>query len=84
MKSLAKDIYMYLLGAFVVGAAAGVVVLLISNELPDNNKDIVNIALGSLLTMAGSVVAYFYGSSKGSSDKNELMKEKATASDIGS
>lgn len=71
-----KDIYMYLLGAFVVGAACGVIVLLISHELPTNNKDVVNIALGALLGMAGSVVNYFYGSSKSSAEKTEIIKEQ--------
>lgn len=72
----AKEIYMYLLGAFIVGASATVIVMLISKALPENNKDIVNIALGSMLTMAGSVVSYFFGSSKGSSDKTALLNGK--------
>lgn len=72
----AKEIYMYLLGAFVVGAACGVIVLLISHSLPDNNKDVVNIALGALLGMAGSVVNYFYGSSKSSAEKTDLLGKK--------
>lgn len=78
----AKEIYMYLLGAFIVGASATVIVMLISKSLPENNKDIVNIALGSMLTMAGSVVSYFFGSSKGSSDKNEILKTNATEAPV--
>lgn len=72
----AKEIYMYLLGAFIVGASAMVIVLLISKALPDNNKDVVNIALGTMLGMAGNVVNYFYGSSKSSAEKTELLNEK--------
>lgn len=73
----AKEIFMYVLGAFIVGCSVTIVGLLIFNPLPVQNHDIVNIAIGTLLGMAFSVVSYFYGSSKGSSDKNDLLKEKS-------
>jgi multisubunit Na+/H+ antiporter MnhB subunit len=69
-----KEIYMYLLGGFVVGASSAIVCLLVFIPLPQDNKDIVNIALGTILGMAVTVVSYFFGSSKSSSDKNELLK----------
>jgi multisubunit Na+/H+ antiporter MnhB subunit len=69
---------MYILGGFVVGCAAGVVILLVFRPVPLENKDIVNIALGTLLGMAVTVVGYFYGSSKSSSDKNEMLRPPET------
>lgn len=71
-----KEIVMYLLGGFIVGVSATVVGLLIFYPVPDGNKDIVNIALGTLLGMAVTVVGYFYGSSKSSADKTELISGK--------
>lgn len=70
-----KERFMYILGGFVVGCGFGVVALLVFNPVPIENKDIVNIALGTLLGMSVSVVNYFFGSSKGSSDKNEMFKK---------
>lgn len=72
MKNI-KEIYMYLLGAFVVGVSGIILYTMIYHPLPEFNKDIVNIALGALLTMAGTVVNYFFGSSKSSADKNEML-----------
>jgi len=66
-----KDIFMYALGALIViGFFAIVVMLIFRPEL----KDALNLVIGSLIGAFGTVVGYFYGSSKGSSDKNELMK----------
>jgi hypothetical protein len=73
METTNKERFMYALGGGVVLCAVGVVALLTFNPLPADNKDIVNIAIGSLLTMAGNVVGYFFGSSKGSSDKTALL-----------
>lgn len=73
MQNKTKEYYMYALGAFIVGGGLTAVVLLIYNAVPVDNKDIVNIALGSLLTMGASVVNYFFGSSRGSDKKTDLM-----------
>lgn len=69
-----KEIYMYVLGGFVVGISAAIVAMLVFYPLPDVNKDIVNIALGALLGQAVTVVSYFFGSSKSSADKNDMIK----------
>ena len=71
-----KEIFMYALGAFIVGCAVTTVLLLIFFQLPEKNHDIVNISVGALLGMAMSVVAYFYGSSKGSADKTALLNQR--------
>jgi drug/metabolite transporter (DMT)-like permease len=71
-----KEVYMYLLGAFVVGISASVVILLVFHQIPETNKDLVNIALGALLGQAVTVINYFFGSSKSSADKNALLTAK--------
>jgi len=39
-------------------------------------KDIIVYILGALTTIVTQVVSYFFGSSKGSSDKNDMLKAK--------
>lgn len=69
-----KTIYMYVLGAFIVfGTFALIAMLLIYRR---EMTDVINITIGSLLAAFGSVVGYFYGSSKGSADKQEAINEK--------
>jgi hypothetical protein len=68
-----KEIYMYLLGAFVVGCAVATVGLLVFFAIPTANHDAIMLAIGALLGWAGGVVSYFFGSSKSSSDKTEII-----------
>jgi hypothetical protein len=42
--------------------------------VPPENKELVYMALGSLLTMCGTVLNFHRGSSQGSKDKNDAMK----------
>lgn len=64
---------MYVLGAFVLGGALAAVGMLFVFEIPTANHDATMLAFGALLGWAGSVVSYFYGSSKGSADKTALV-----------
>lgn len=75
MDARTKDLLMYALGGFVVCCAVLVIVLLVYVELPAGNRDLVNIALGSLLSMAVSVTSYFFGSSKSSAEKTVALQE---------
>ena len=72
----AKELFMYSLGAFVVGISAAVVALLVFYKIPETNKDLVNIALGALLGQGVTVINFFYGSSKSSVDKTALLNAK--------
>ena len=70
-----KDLLMYILGGLIVVGFFGLLALLIFNPAPIDNKDLLNITIGSLLAAFSTIVSYFYGSSKGSSDKNEMLKK---------
>lgn len=70
-----KEVYMYLLGALIVAGFFLLLYLLVYQAVPELNKDILNIVVGALIGMAGNVVNYFFGSSKGSADKTELLKK---------
>ena len=71
-----KDLLMYILGGLIVLGFFGLLGLLIFNPAPVDNKDLLNITIGSLIAAFATVVGYFYGSSKGSADKNELLKKE--------
>jgi len=77
MNPVSKERFMYIIGGFVIGCAVAIVALLVFVQLPETNKDIVNISLGTLLGMAVTVVSYFFGSSKSSADKSEAMAKTA-------
>lgn len=71
-----KEIYMYCLGAFIVACATGATVFMMCAAVPERNHDIVNNSISQLWILAAVVATYFFGSSKSSSDKNELLKDK--------
>ena len=73
MKPSTKEVYMYVLGGAVVGALVTICILLIFKAVPPESKDALNIALGALIAAAMAVVNYFFGSSKGSADKTQLL-----------
>jgi len=72
-----KDIPMLVLaGAVVVGFFA-LMYLLVYHAIPAENKEILNIVVGALIASFTAVVGYYFGSSKGSSDKNEMLKNQS-------
>ena len=70
-----KDIYMYALGAVIVIAILSIVALLVFYPVPPENREAFLIVLGTITGSFVSVVSYFYGSSKGSSDKTDIMSK---------
>ena len=75
MKEGLKSLYMYLLGAIIMVGFFWLLTALVYQAVPESNKDILNIAVGALIGMAAGIVNYFFGSSKGSADKTELLKK---------
>jgi len=69
----AKEIFMYSLGSIIT---IGFFIVLIYMIQSDEYKSELGIILGALVGAFGTVVGYFYGSSKGSADKNDLLKNK--------
>lgn len=70
---LAKEIYQYILGAIVIAGGFILTYLLIFHEAPMGSKEILSIAFGVILGKVGTVIDYFFGSSKGSTDKTEAL-----------
>jgi heme O synthase-like polyprenyltransferase len=69
-----KDIFQYILGALIVIGFFVLLIVLVYSEIPEKNNEILNLVVGSLIGSFATVVGYFYGSSKGSSEKNDLLK----------
>ena len=73
LKELWKQIFQYALGALVAVGLYWITYLLIMKAAPESNKDALLIVLGVLAAAFANVVGYFFGSSKGSSDKNDII-----------
>ena len=71
-----KNVFQYALGAVIVIGFFLLLYLLIKNVVPSENQDLLNLVVGALIASFSNIVGYFYGSSLGSSDKNELLKNK--------
>ena len=67
-----------LVSAIVLVGFAVMLWLVIREEVPANQRDMVTLLLGTLAGMASSVVAYWVGSSNGSMQKSAVL-EKALA-----
>lgn len=67
----------YIIDFVIVGSTIGLCTLLMLQGVPTENKELALMALGSLITLCGTVVNFHRGSSQGSKDKNNLFKEPA-------
>jgi len=69
-----KEIFQYALGALIVVAILVLIYVVFRVALPNANKDVALLVIGALVAKFGDVVNYFYGSSKGSADKTDILK----------
>lgn len=79
-RELSSTIFMYILGALIVIGFFFVLFMLVTNSVPENNKEVMYLLLGTLVASFSNVVQYFYGSSQGSREKTNMMSknEKTT------
>lgn len=59
----------------------GVLAFMLTNEVPAGSRDVLNIMLGSLGTAWVGINAYYYGSTKGSQYKTELLSKANPVTD---
>lgn len=77
MKAGSSNKFMYYLAAIVVIGFFGVVTTLFFVDVPTASENVLYMLVGTLAAEFGSIMRYFFGSSKGSSDKTAmLMKAK--------
>ena len=69
--------YVYYLATFWSLVAVGYIFLITFISIPEANVRFADTTLGFLLgTIVATIINYFFGSSKSSSDKNQLLKDK--------
>ncbi|RLA76629.1 MAG: hypothetical protein DRG78_18700 [Epsilonproteobacteria bacterium] len=71
---LAKNVHS-ILALVIVGLTFFLYYWLILGEVDPTKKDIIIYILGALTTISTQVVAYFFGSSKGSKEKQKIISE---------
>jgi uncharacterized membrane protein YedE/YeeE len=71
----ARDYAMYILGGIITVAFVIFFGLLVFNAIPETNKELLYLIVGSLISAFTTVVGYFYGSSAGSREKNEAINK---------
>jgi CDP-diglyceride synthetase len=71
-----KEIYMYALGALVIFGFFFILFVIFNKVLPSENKEIGLLVVGALIAKFGDVVGYFFGSSKSSADKNDIINNQ--------
>lgn len=76
MNRLTKDIFQYILGGLVVIGFYALLYILMKTELPQSNRDLLSLTIGALIGSFTSIVGYFYGSSKGSAEKDVIIRHK--------
>jgi hypothetical protein len=60
----------------VLGAFFALTYLVLTRSVPDGNRDLANVLLGSLGTMATGIVYHWTGSSRGSSAKDRIIEQQ--------
>lgn len=68
-----SDLTPKILAFVITGGFFGMLLAMLYNAIPDANRDILNIMLGALGTTWASVMAYYFGSTKGSAEKTRLI-----------
>ena len=71
-----RDYAKYILGGLVTVCFFLVLSLLIFRAMPTENKDVLYLAIGALISYMGAIVNYYYGSSAGSAVKTEIMAKQ--------
>ena len=66
-----------ILSVIMVVATLALLVMIFTVPLPDNNKEMGHMAVGAFIGSFGTIIAFWFSSSKGSADKqDELNKIK--------
>lgn len=71
----AKDIFQYVLGTVVVITFIILLWFLFKKEIPQTNMNLLSLIIGALIGSFTTVVQYFFGSSKGSAEKSEILRK---------
>lgn len=71
-----NEIAIFILAGSLIAGIFIMLGVLIFKEIPEANKELIYVVVGALVATLSSIISYFFGSSKGSTEKNEVIKEK--------
>lgn len=74
-----KEVFMYAFAALLMLFLFTFLGLIIFKAMPVENKDLLNITAGIAFGWGSMAVSYFFGSSKGSADKTEMLNKPPTS-----
>jgi hypothetical protein len=77
-----NNIYQYILATLVVLGFFALLSILAFTDIPKENKDLVNMLLGAWIASFTSVISYFFGSSLGSSKKDDAINNMKDGKNI--
>jgi len=69
-----KEIAKYILGGMIVVGFFSLLILLVCKSIPEGNTEMLHMVVGALIGAFVTVVGFHYGSSQGSADKNDIIK----------
>lgn len=70
-----KDTFQYLLAAVIMVGFFTVLIIVFTKAVPQDNKDVAYLIVGALVTIAATVVNYFFSSTKGSAEKTDIISK---------
>jgi uncharacterized membrane protein len=76
MTKTLKDIFQYVLAGLIITGFFVLLYALVHKEVPEPNKDLLNLIVGALIGSFATIVGYFFGSSKGSAEKTDVMNKQ--------
>jgi hypothetical protein len=82
MNTKSKDVFQYALAGIVILGFFVVVYLMLYATIPVANQGPLNIIVGGLITGFATVISYFFGSSKGSQAKDDIIANSVSVGDL--
>ncbi len=76
LKKFGRELGLYIVAAMVIGSLVWCASRLFGSEIPAANRDMVVSITTFLVAKAGTIVDYFFGSSKGSADKTDALTQQ--------
>lgn len=70
-----KEIFMYVFAGLLMVFLFIFLFLIVTRSIPAENRDLLNTSAGVIFGWGSAVVFYFFGTSKSSADKNEIMNK---------
>lgn len=77
-----KEYFVYSIATLIILGFIGIMITLIFHLAPESNNTLLNVLAGAFATMTIQVVNFFFGSSKGSADKTDMLYKSTPIQDL--